>query len=159
SGGGNGNGNSPFNLGGAGGGSLQMSVTGDLVLDGIISANGKNGIGQGSGGGSGGGINLTVGRISGAGMVLANGGDADLPNGGGGGGGRIALHYLTNLFGGSLVARGGAGIVYGGAGTVHLQDQLPNQSNSHLELFIDNGGKLGTNTPVPALESYDLTIS
>src|SRR4029077_19730214 len=110
SGGGAGSGNPPFNLGGAGGGALQLIVNGTLTLDGQITVNGLSGNGQGSGGGSGGSLQLTLGSFRGAGLVAANGGMGEMPLGGGGGGGRIAVYvYGTNGFKGSLSARGAVG--------------------------------------------------
>jgi hypothetical protein len=68
-------------VGGAGGGALQVSSHGPLVVDGAISAGGGGGAaaadewGQGGGGGgSGGSVLLEAPTISGAGLVAANGG-------------------------------------------------------------------------------------
>jgi hypothetical protein len=159
SGGGSGTGNQLYNTGGAGGGPFELIVSNALVLNGSISANGSAGIGQGSGGGAGGSIWLTVGSISGSGGVSANGGAGDLPYGGGGGGGRIAVYYATNQFTGAFAARGGAGTNYGGAGTIYLQKLAAKGNASQILLTIDNGGRTGTNTPLPVLSTYDLTIT
>ena len=87
---GSGGGNySPSAPGGAGGGAIRMNVTGALLVNGRISANGGAGIGQGTGGGSGGSVWLTAGTLAGAGTISANGG-AGNELGGGGGGGRVA---------------------------------------------------------------------
>jgi hypothetical protein len=157
SGGGNGGSPVPFNLGGTGGRALQLIVSNTLVLDGIISANGTAGAGQGSGGGSGGSVWLTVGTLSGAGSVAANGGAGDLSYGGGGGGGRIALYYNASHFVGVLTAYGGIGASTGGAGTIYLQER-PLGGSPRILISIDNGGRAGTNTPLPSLVTYDLKI-
>jgi hypothetical protein len=157
SGGGSGYGVTTNNVGGAGGGALQLTVNGTLTLDGKLSVNGTRGIGQGSGGGSGGSVWLTVGRLAGAGLISANGGPGDLPYGGGGGGGRIAIVYTTNQFAGSIQARGGAGANYGGAGTVYFKAN----NKAITQIIVDNGGLVGGSTPwattVPG--PYDLTIT
>ncbi|MDE3067932.1 MAG: carboxypeptidase regulatory-like domain-containing protein [Verrucomicrobiota bacterium] len=133
------------NSGGLGGGSLHMTVKGTLRVDGEISADGVTGPGGNSGGGSGGSVYLTVGTLLGHGTISANGGPAN-NQGGGGGGGRIAVYFNTNDFTGSLMARGGAGYVAGGAGTIYL---TPTNSQSRIsKLVVDNGGLSGTNTPV-----------
>ena len=138
-----------------GGGALELTVTGTLRMDGLISANGAVPTNEAGGGGSGGGIYVNTGVLAGAGSFSANGASGDLPNGGGGGGGRIALRYSTNLFTGALLARGGPGFVAGGAGAI----SLAGSSGAPSALIIDNGGLSGANTPISAPAPYDLTIS
>src|ERR1043166_4115613 len=82
--------------------------------------------------------------------------------GGGGEGGRIAILYNTNQFTGTVSARGGSGATYGGAGTIYYQTNKP--GTYVAQIFVDNGGARGTNTPLYlvggfAILSYDLTIS
>ena len=98
-----------------------------------------------------------VGKLSGAGLISANGGAGGLPTGGGGGGGRIAIYYTSNLFTGSFSARSGPGAIYGGAGTVYIS---PNNGTAS-QLIVDNGGSRGTNTPANSSPSSfaNLTIS
>jgi hypothetical protein len=152
SGGGNGNGSSTNIAGGAGGGVLQMTVSRTLTCNGTISAKGLAGVGQWSGGGSGGSINLFGGTLAGTGLISANGGAGDPPYGGGGGGGRIAINFTSNLFTGTFTARGDAGATGGGAGTIAIQtDRAPYQ------IIVDNGGILGTNTPLSLTGNFDLT--
>ena len=106
-----GGGYSGHGLGGAGGGSILLTVTGVLMLDGRISADGSPGIAEGSGGGSGGSISLGVGTLTGGGTISANGGMGSgfgSTGGGGGGGGRIAIQYGGYLFFGATTARGAA---------------------------------------------------
>ncbi|MBI3296976.1 MAG: hypothetical protein HYZ75_02340 [Elusimicrobia bacterium] len=90
SGGGSGNGAA----GGAGGGLVILDVSGDLTIDGTISANGATaGAGTGGGGGAGGAVNLAAGRVLGGGAIQVNGGSGGTAGaaGGGGGGGRVAI--------------------------------------------------------------------
>ena len=140
---GSGGGNySPYSFGGAGGGAIQLTVTGTLQVDGTISANGGNGSGTGGGGGSGGSIWLTVGTLSGGGAITANGGSGVDRVGGGGGGGIIYIPCNNNFFAGNASAYGGGGANWGGAGTVLIQ---PKGQNG--QLILDNGGHAGINTP------------
>jgi hypothetical protein len=57
----------------AGGGVLEVSVTGAFVVDGFVHTDGLNGVG-GSGGGSGGSILVNAGSFGGQGNILSNGG-------------------------------------------------------------------------------------
>jgi hypothetical protein len=139
--------------GSAGGGAIRMNVTGALLVNGRISANGGAGIVQGAGGGSGGSVWLTAGTLAGAGTIAANGG-AGNELGGGGGGGRVYLQYGVNAFQGSISAYGGGGYAFGGAGTVYTKAN----SQSMGQLLVDNGGQNGTNTPIPYLSPFNLTI-
>lgn len=155
SGGGYGSGNFPTDGSSCGGGALKMTVSGLLVVDGQITANGTRGVNQSSGGGSGGSIWLTVYGLAGSGLISANGGAGDLPNGGGGGGGRVAVVYssirLTNRFNGTVTAYGGQGAVAGGAGSVY-------GTVSGFNLLLDNGGLAGVTTPLSWQPGTTLTI-
>ena len=106
--------------GGAGGGAIRLTVSGTLLLNGRVTANGTGGTvyseGYGAGGGSGGSVFLTVGRLAGNGAITANGGAAGNTGAGGGGGGRIAIYSSTNVFIGTNTAGGGGG----GNGTIYL---------------------------------------
>ena len=131
-------------------------MSGALRLDGRVSADGISGSAVGAGGGSGGSIWLTVAQLSGAGILSVNGGNGGAASDGGGGGGRLAVEYTaaqTNPFTGLMSAYGGSGATRGGAGTIFLSPygQLP-------QLVLDNGGVVGTNTPVPAYASFGLTL-
>jgi hypothetical protein len=136
-------------VGGQGGGGIQLTVDGTLLLQGKISANGANALANGDGGGSGGGVWLTVGALAGNGVITANGGSGQLPAGGGGGGGRIAVLATTNQFTGTMTAYGGAGFVPGGAGTVYSSSG----NNAPGQIIIDSGGAPGAYTTVPATPS------
>jgi hypothetical protein len=144
---------SPSTLAGAGGGAVRINVTGALLINGRISANGGAGIGQGTGGGSGGSVWLTAGTLAGAGTISANGG-AGNELGGGGGGGCISVQYGVSAFEGIMSAYGGGGYAWGGAGTIYT---MANSQNMGL-LVVDNGGQLGTNTPIAYLSPFDLII-
>ena len=152
---GGGNATTGSNPGGAGGGAIRLNVTDDLIVDGRVSANGRtSALG---GGGAGGSVWLSAGRMMGAGSVTANGGSCAGPIGGGGGGGRIALLPTTNSFSGSLTAYGGSGFVRGGAGTVYVEG--PGPAGPILrQLILDNGGVVGTNTPLTSLSTSDLIV-
>ena len=158
SGGGNASGTTVPPFGGAGGGAWVLNVTGTLTVNGRLSANGKDGD-VNSGGGSGGALSVTVSTLAGSGVISANGG-AGNGSAGGGGGGRIAIVATSNPFTGPITANGGNGWVPGGAGTCYLR-----QRNAVTgQLFIDNAGLSGTNTPLStsyALPSFpfNLTIS
>jgi hypothetical protein len=139
--------------GSAGGGAIRLVVNGALLVNGRISANGGAGIGQGTGGGSGGSIWLTAGTLAGTGIIAANGGVGN-ELGGGGGGGCISVQYGVNVFEGIMSAYGGGGYASGGAGTIYSKANSQNMG----QLVVDNGGQLGTNTPIPYLSPFDLTI-
>jgi hypothetical protein len=139
--------------GGAGGGAIRLTVTGALLVNGRISANGAAGFDEGAGGGSGGSVWLTTGTLAGAGTISANGGAGNWL-GGGGGGGRVAIFYGVNAFAGTTAACGGGGYAWGGAGTVYTKAN----SQTTGQMLVDNGGHSGTNTPVALLSPFDLTV-
>jgi hypothetical protein len=131
--------------GGLGGGVINLIVSGTLILDGQISANGGAGPALNSGGGAGGGIRVSARTLSGAGIISANGG-AGNSLGGGGGGGAIAVDSNTNLFLGSITAVGGSGSQFGGAGTIY---KVPFAlGGKAAPLTMDNGGHRGAITPL-----------
>jgi hypothetical protein len=144
---------SPYSLGGAGGGAFRLTVNGTLQNDGVISANGGSGGGLGGGGGSGGSIYLTAGALSGAGSITANGGSGAGSVGGGGAGGCIAIIPTTNFFTGTISAFGGGGANWGGAGTIYIQ--YPSQSN---QFILDNGGQSGALTPIQSASLVALIL-
>src|SRR6185436_6797635 len=141
--------------GGTGGGVIRLTVTGNLQLNGRLSADATAGAGSATGGGAGGSIWLTLGGISGTGIISANGGAGASPYGGGGGGGRITVTWASNSFTGSLQARGGPGIVAGGAGTIYSKGL----SALSARLVADNGGLRGTNTDFNLAGVNDALIS
>ncbi len=116
--------------GGRGGGAIRLTVSGDLTLNGVVSASGAgaqapaNASTSGWGGaGSGGSLWVDVrGAVAGLGRLVADGGSS--VQGNAGGGGRVAVYY-----GGALAATvtisafGGRGNgSQAGAGTVFLSD-------------------------------------
>ncbi len=129
--------------GGAGGGVLNLAVTGNLLLDGQVSADGLPGGGNG-GGGAGGSVVVSASRLFGTGRISANGG-AGAGEGGGGGGGQVLLTTASPgmAFAGSVMARGGTGggPLAGGAGTLclYLAGEQP-------EVVVENGGHAGAMT-------------
>lgn len=103
---GSGGGTYPFWVSAHGGGAVRIEAADTATIDGIISANGKNGnvAGQaGGGGGSGGAIYISCRTFGGGtgGVLRANGGNGSYESGyiqyayGAGGGGRIAVVYQS----------------------------------------------------------------
>ena len=133
--------------GGSGGGTLKLTVNGQLTLNGDILANGGSGQ-YCAGGGSGGSIYLTAGTITGSGSVTADGGNGYSSNSGGGAGGRIAVYYDTLDDTITMSAYGGSGYEYGGTGTIYLKSS---QANSSELLLLNNENTSGNTrgaTPV-----------
>ncbi|MBU0639235.1 MAG: hypothetical protein KKB50_10260, partial [Planctomycetes bacterium] len=150
SGGGNGSGSG----GGAGGGAIRLDIGGTLTVDGSLSANGNNGATY-SGGGSGGSVYVTAGVMEGSGTISAVGGQGGyLQYTGGGAGGRIALYADFDAFSWVTPAHGGAGKVYGGAGTAYFRE-TPNPTGV---VVIDNNSVVGAWTPLTSPEAFDLAI-
>lgn len=73
--------------GGAGGGLVQIVATGDVGINGTITADGANGVNHCPGAGSGGGVYIRCATLAGSGTISAKGGSSFV----GGGGGRIAI--------------------------------------------------------------------
>ena len=115
-----------YGTGGAGGGYIHLSINNQLRIDGLLTVNGEHATNW-RGGGSGGGVLIQSNQVSGAGIIQANGGNADTSssgcNPGGGGGGRIALQYRVSDFTGTIEAKGGNGLPDGDDGTVVLLNQ------------------------------------
>ncbi|MBI5036176.1 hypothetical protein HZC09_02425 [Candidatus Micrarchaeota archaeon] len=108
-------------VGGAGGGSIFLNVSGTFTLNGQVVANGGAGSGGGSsGGGSGGSIYVVANVLSGSGNFTVNGGNGGDGFGGAGGGGRIAVYFASaggfSGFEESSATGGVAGGNGGGAG-------------------------------------------
>jgi len=124
------------NPAGPGGGIIRITA-GTFVHDGAIRANGTGG---GNEAGAGGSIWITAPNISGSGTIDANGGTG---TGRSGGGGAIAIESTT--VSGAVLnnthAYGGTQGKIGGAGSVYLSGNLT----------IDNGGRSGESTALPAL--------
>ena len=108
----------------SGGGAIKLIISGALVNDGIITADGKTT-------GSGGSINVSTKILSGSGSFTARGGNLTgypgyfvLP----GGGGRIMIRYASSTFSGRADASGACGFITypykdcGGDGTVGFLD-------------------------------------
>ena len=141
--------------GGSGGGAVQLTVKGNLQLDGRISADATAGSGTASGGAAGGSVLLSLNRFSGAGSISANGSKGGMPSGGGGGGGRIAVTHTISTFIGTMTATGGTGAISGGAGTIYTK----RNASEFADLRVDNGGLKGTNTPAGSDSGYNLVIT
>jgi hypothetical protein len=146
--------------GGAGGGAIRLDVFGTLTVDGLIAADGAEGVPgayyTAGGGGAGGSIDLIASSIAGVGEILANGGAsgaAGASEAGGGAGGRIALHGNSITFSGLLEAVGGASALQaGGAGTIYLAVE-----EEHPTLIVDNGFQAnGAATPMTEHGAYTM---
>lgn len=90
-----------YGVGRPGGGAVRIDATGDVTVNGSISANGGDASGPGGSGGSGGSVWITCNTIQGNGTVSAKGGAPKIlwageGSGGGGGGGRIAVNYTPS---------------------------------------------------------------
>jgi len=72
-----------------GGGAIMLNVSGGLLLNGLLTADGQAGAGGNDGGGAGGSIWVTAGPLAGTGAMTANGAQG---SNGSGGGGRIAVY-------------------------------------------------------------------
>ncbi|MFA6132258.1 MAG: Calx-beta domain-containing protein [Patescibacteria group bacterium] len=131
----------------SGGGALRLTVGGELVLTGSISANGQSTATRDYGSGSGGSIYLDATTISGAGTITANGGNQTGSDAwcGLGGGGRIAIYYDTKTYSTTPTAYGGyyptsSTGYFGGAGTVYIKDNTAGTDS----LVIDNNSRDAT---------------
>jgi hypothetical protein len=136
-----------FGSGGAGGGAIRLALTGDLIVDGRVSADGDDATGY-SGGGAGGSVWIQAASLSGSGRISASGGaGGGATLGGGGGAGRVALYLDTpttwSIGGGDQAAQtlGGGGHIRGGAGTVWLA-----VANAQPQLVIDADDEVGAHT-------------
>ncbi len=138
--------------GGAGGGLIRLDTAGDVVVDGVLSA---DGVGGGYGGGSGGAIWVNCRTFSGSGAVRADGGDRAGTLMGGGGGGRIAIYYDAGLQAAlpqptvrfSADSGAGASDLMGDLGTLYFPD------NAFLNNVVRHSGQW----VVPGFTSWSVT--
>ncbi|HAF95432.1 MAG TPA: hypothetical protein DCG50_05230, partial [Elusimicrobia bacterium] len=131
--------------GGNGGGAVILTVGGIFNHNGIISANGNNGVNNSGGGGAGGTINIEAGDLSGNGMVTANGGHSPgWDNGSGGSGGRIAIRVSgSNTSELTMAAKLGVGpSASGGAGTIYVDN------SGEKQLIVNSGYTSAGITPI-----------
>ncbi|QQS61126.1 MAG: fibronectin type III domain-containing protein [Candidatus Moraniibacteriota bacterium] len=123
-----------------GGGSVIFTVTEEIVINGLISANGAK---DSCGGGSGGTINILSKIFSGSGAISSNGGGISY---GGAGGGRIAVKLTSgNDFGLVIMQAFGGGNSSndnGAAGTIYTQTSLQGMGNGTIT--IDNNNVINT---------------
>jgi len=108
-----------------GGGAIKLIVASNLVVNGILSANGTNTHAYWCGSGSGGSIWITGGcTLGGTGEVQTSGASASYTTAGtsGGGGGRIAMDDTVtyNFHGNIRGSLGSQASLYGSAGTVYF---------------------------------------
>ncbi|GEM_PF-3174744 len=138
SGGGNNYGGIYAGYGSAGGGAVILKISGSLVVNGKISANGIDVAGPG-GAGSGGSIYVITNHFEGTGTIIAKGG---LNNTGernpvrnikSGGGGRIAIYFSQSSFAGSNIIVEGAQ-----NGTIALFDKANNNLTISQGYYFKN---------------------
>jgi len=135
-----GGGNGASYPGGSGGGLLRLKAK-NLVLNGVILADGGS---TTYSGGSGGGIRLDIGTLSGSGAISANGGVS--ASAGGGSGGRIAIYYWDKAaYSGSVTVAGGTGGKPGNIGTLCWKSAY----QDYADLQIDNSGITNAQTTLP----------
>ena len=129
---------------GPGGGAISIRAT-TMNVDGVIRANGETIV---DGSGAAGSIWIRTSKITGSGIVEANGGGATYAPRGAGGGGAVALEYTdATSVPPALRATGGAATYIGGAGTVWRKGQ----ASTWGDLIVDNGGATGMRTDLPSL--------
>ena len=142
--------------GGAGGGSVALSVAGTLRVNGALAADGFVPSNVQHGGGAGGSLWIKAVTLTGNGLITARGGAGGATQGGGGGGGgRIAVYFTQNTFAGTLSASGGVGLQNGGAGTIYTKSA--SESTGHA--LVDNSGNVGEWTPLSAPEAFSMVIA
>ncbi|KAH3816398.1 hypothetical protein DPMN_117914 [Dreissena polymorpha] len=142
------------NIGGQGGGKIVLEVSGMLMVDGEIRADGGDGKGGYGGGGSGGTLMINTVKFRGMGNITANGGSRYAGgSGGGGSGGRIALYFRQNVtYWGQFQCHGGfsdGNAEPGGPGPVFIY----NVQEDHSTLYINNN-KLKTPSEVNLIRNY-----
>ena len=119
---------------GQGGGAIKLNISGNLIVNGTLSANGSASSGE-LGGASGGSIWVASGAVTGSGSIAATGSNTTI-GGGAGGGGRISFNGVTSYgFTGSLNVSGGSGQSTGHsghAGTIYFPDLIKNPSYNFI---------------------------
>jgi uncharacterized membrane protein len=141
----------------AGGGAIELNMSGNITIDGEITVDGqKVDVSDSGGGGSAGSILLIADLINGLGNLTATGGKGYYYSGyygGGGGGGRIALHANTiNL--NSINNIGGYGYIQGSAGTVYINASSSITSSGNITATGYTGA-----TAMINLTSSSMTLS
>lgn len=169
---GSGGGGAEFGRSGAGGGAIRLDIRGLLHLDGVIRANGEDGL-VNSGGGAGGSLLVHAEELGGEGVFEAKGGQGGGGGGGGAAGGRVAIYSRSSRYSGQArcsVEGGGAG----GEGTLVFIDTsrpgtgvsifqrlaLPNATTYHWgEIRVFSGGLLALGTDTRLAVERDLTLA
>jgi hypothetical protein len=149
-------GNAPYSVGG---GVVMLNISGDSIIDGTISAKGRDAS-------SGGSIFITTKKLSGSGSFVAKGGTAYCPNSCyfPGGGGRIAVYYDQTNFNGSMDSSGGgcSSCYYGkgGDGTVVYEKIVPLEQTGTTVVFFPGvmGSRLYDNMSVAEIEDWVSTV-
>ncbi|PCJ54990.1 MAG: hypothetical protein COA79_21320 [Planctomycetota bacterium] len=147
--------------GNASGGGLIRIVSGQMIINGNIYADGEYGSTGGvSPAAAGGGIYLSTGTISGGGIVTANGGYTLKITRGAGGGGRIAIIYSSNTtFDFSNVSanagnNGAKAENSGAVGTIYIK----NSSTGLESLYLKNNLTTSRNFQLDQFNSTELEL-
>ena len=130
-----------------GGGAVKIFAEGEMRIDGVIDATGRDGTDHYAG--SGGSIYLSASVLTGIGSIRADGGKPTSSTGGGGG--RIAIYETSAVdfsrWEGVVYACGGKGAAE--AGTVYLQTAGDRPRGGEI-VFSNRNGANATGTPIPA---------
>ena len=131
-----------------GGGVFHIIAREKMIHDGQITVNGKDAVKNSDyGGGSGGSVFIEAGSFDGSGVIQVNGGAGGDNGGGGGSGGRVAVHFNSSFFSGTIAAFGGnSSIETGAAGTIYKKNEqtgfstleVYNQGNKPSKEEIDD---------------------
>ena len=173
SGGGNGSG-----IGGSGGGFINWTAADLIELNGLLSLNGADGVGDNAGGGSGGSVLIGATNMTGHGTISVKGGNG-VNKGGGGSGGRISIKCRFRYqYGGKFDNFGGDGgrshkVSHAGAsGTTYKEENLREMQYRHKKydpvhnttfLAVDHtsfhSDNLGKCSPQPTLLQDKSSVS
>ncbi|QQS61440.1 MAG: fibronectin type III domain-containing protein [Candidatus Moraniibacteriota bacterium] len=130
----------PINLGsgshnppaGGGGGAIILNVSGNSLINGLVSSNGEP---VNNNGGSGGSVNINTSLFVGSGAVRSNGNRLS-------GGGRIAVKLTSGNDFGSVTMQAYGGSSGAAAGTIYTQ--TASQGSNNGTLTIDNNNQTAT---------------
>ncbi|MCZ7641313.1 MAG: hypothetical protein M5U12_37815 [Verrucomicrobia bacterium] len=152
---GGGGGHASGGQGTAGGGVVRLVVDGNLAVNGRLSADSAGSPPDNAGGGAGGSIWLTVGTLSGNGVISANGGPGEWVDGGGAAAG--ASPSITRPTRTPEPSRPRAAAATKGAAPARSTPRKPPETRGHL--LVDNGGTWGNYTPLQTPQPLRATLA